>query len=88
MKPVALERTVMRSIRIFFAVLFFSFVSAASAQEADTLLTLLFAGDIMGHDGQINAARDDSSGTWSYDTVFHYVAPLIKGVDVASATWR
>ncbi len=73
----------MRSKRIIFAILIFSFTSAVSAQEPDTLLTLLFAGDIMGHDGQIDAARDELTGTWSYDTVFHYIAPLIKGVDVA-----
>ena len=73
----------MRSTRIIFSILFFSLTSVVPAQEADSVLTLLFAGDIMGHDGQINAARDDSTGAWDYDTVFHYVAPLLKGVDVA-----
>ena len=51
--------------------------------DSDSVLTLLFAGDIMGHDGQIAAARDDSTGTWSYDSVFSYIAPHISGVDVA-----
>ncbi|MCU0458637.1 MAG: CapA family protein [Bacteroidales bacterium] len=52
-------------------------------READTVLTLLFAGDIMGHDGQIAAARDDSTGTYSYFSVFKYISPLISSVDVA-----
>ncbi len=52
-------------------------------QEPGQVLTLLFAGDIMGHDGQIEAARDDSTGTYSYDSVFRYISPLISGADVA-----
>lgn len=55
-----------------------------SGQEADSILSLLFAGDIMGHDGQIAAARDDSTGTYSYDSVFKYISPLISAVDVAT----
>ena len=55
----------------------------AQAQEQDSVLTLLFAGDIMGHDAQIVAALDDSTGTYSYDSVFKYVSPMVAGADVA-----
>ncbi len=51
--------------------------------ERDSVLTLLFAGDIMGHDGQIASAYDDSTGTWSYESVFSFVAPLISDADIA-----
>jgi poly-gamma-glutamate synthesis protein (capsule biosynthesis protein) len=46
-------------------------------------MTILFTGDIMGHDGQIESARNDSTGSYSYDSVFRYVAPLVTGVDLA-----
>ncbi len=73
----------MSSLRINLFSLLLSIPALVSAQEADSVLTLLFTGDIMGHDGQIAAARDDSSGAFSYDTVFSFVAPLLSGVDVA-----
>ncbi|MDF1559504.1 MAG: CapA family protein [Bacteroidales bacterium] len=57
--------------------------AAPEEQERDSVLTLLFTGDIMGHDGQIASAYDDSTKTWSYDSVFSFVAPLISDADVA-----
>lgn len=51
--------------------------------QRDSVLTLLFTGDIMGHDGQIASARDDSTGTWSYESVFSYIAPLVSDADIA-----
>jgi poly-gamma-glutamate synthesis protein (capsule biosynthesis protein) len=51
--------------------------------QHDSVLTLLFAGDIMGHDGQIASAYDDSTGTWSYESVFSFIAPLISAADIA-----
>ncbi|MDX9902569.1 MAG: CapA family protein [Bacteroidales bacterium] len=56
---------------------------SSEEQERDSVLTLLFTGDIMGHDGQIASAFDDSTGTWSYESVFRYVAPLISDADLA-----
>ncbi len=52
-------------------------------QQRDSVLTLLFTGDIMGHDGQIASAFDDSTGTWSYESVFSFIAPLISDADIA-----
>lgn len=57
--------------------------AAPEEQERDSVLTLLFTGDIMGHDGQIASAYDDSTQTWTYDSVFSFVAPLISDADVA-----
>jgi hypothetical protein len=53
-----------------------------SAQEASTL-TLLFAGDIMGHDTQIESARQMGEGDYDYSTCFRYVRPYISAADIA-----
>lgn len=60
-------------------------VDARSASDSDSVrtLTLLFAGDLMQHQGQINAARQ-SDGTYAYDC-FDPVRPLIEGADLAIA---
>lgn len=59
------------------------------AQESnapfDKQLTILFAGDIMQHGPQINAAYIDSTGTYDYNPCFQYVAPIISSKDVAIA---
>ncbi len=73
----------MKSIKILALVASLMFPGVAPGQAPDSVLTLLFTGDIMGHDGQIAAARNDSTGTWSYDTVFSHIAPLIASVDLA-----
>ncbi|HCM59754.1 MAG TPA: capsule biosynthesis protein CapA [Bacteroidales bacterium] len=73
----------MRSLRIIPLLILLLLPKVLSGQERDSVLTLLFTGDIMGHDGQIASARDDSTGAYAYDTVFSYVAPLLNGVDVA-----
>ena len=52
--------------------------------EDTTFVTLLFAGDVMGHDGQINGARD-SLGKYNYDTCFSFVKTIIGSADVAVA---
>lgn len=58
------------------------------AQETDTTekkISLLFIGDIMGHDTQIASAFDKASGTYSYESVFKYIKPVISEADVAIA---
>ena len=72
-----------KSLGIFAFVALFLVPFMAEAQEPDSVLTLLFTGDIMGHDAQIEAALDDSTGIYLYDSVFKHIAPLIGGVDVA-----
>ncbi|MDN5213856.1 CapA family protein [Fulvivirgaceae bacterium BMA12] len=48
-------------------------------------LSLLFIGDIMGHQSQINAAFDDNTGQYNYDTCFKYIAPILSKADVTIA---
>lgn len=47
--------------------------------------TLLFMGDIMGHDTQINSARVDSTGGYDYRSCFKYIDKQIKTADLAIA---
>ncbi len=51
----------------------------------DKSLTILFAGDIMQHGPQIQAAWNDSVGMYDYSPCFSYVAPIIQKYDIAIA---
>jgi poly-gamma-glutamate capsule biosynthesis protein CapA/YwtB (metallophosphatase superfamily) len=48
-------------------------------------LSLLFIGDIMGHDSQIWSAENIKTGTWDYNDVFMYIKPVISDADIAIA---
>lgn len=47
---------------------------------AQDTLSILFAGDIMGHDTQINAAK--RGNTYEYDTTFAFLKPLFDQHDI------
>jgi poly-gamma-glutamate synthesis protein (capsule biosynthesis protein) len=51
-------------------------------------MSLLFIGDIMGHDEQIWSAENRETHTYSYDTVFTYVRPMISGAGIAIANFE
>jgi poly-gamma-glutamate synthesis protein (capsule biosynthesis protein) len=56
------------------------------AQNQDTTsLSLLFIGDIMNHDTQIEAAYDSTSTIFDYDTTFAYIKGIISDADIAIA---
>lgn len=58
----------------------------AGAQGTDTTrLTLLFAGDIMGHDEQIAGAYDQKCQCHNYEPVFRYIRDYIEQADIAVA---
>lgn len=48
-------------------------------------LSLLFIGDIMGHDSQIASAENRENGTYNYDEVFQYIKPVLSEPDVTIA---
>lgn len=50
-----------------------------------TEITLLFAGDVMGHMPQINSAYDSSTGTYNFNPVFDQVKPIVSNADIAIA---
>ncbi|MBN2862680.1 MAG: CapA family protein [Bacteroidales bacterium] len=53
----------------------------SSAQK----ISLLFIGDIMGHDSQILAAKNEETGTYDYNDVFTYLRSEIGEADFAIA---
>lgn len=65
-----------------------SVATFASAQTADSVVTLLFAGDIMGHDSQIAAAYNDSTKTYDYTDCFRYIKPYVEKADFALANFE
>jgi poly-gamma-glutamate capsule biosynthesis protein CapA/YwtB (metallophosphatase superfamily) len=46
-------------------------------------LTIVFTGDIMGHDGQIKGAYDDASGKYNYEPTFRYISDYISDADIS-----
>ena len=50
-----------------------------------TRLSLLFAGDVMGHDSQIASAYDPTTKKYDYSSCFQFVRPFVDSVDVAIA---
>ena len=55
------------------------------AWRADSIVTILFAGDVMGHEPQWRAAFDPVSGSYDYHDCFRYVKPIIEKADLACA---
>lgn len=46
-------------------------------------MRIVFAGDIMGHDSQIEAAKVDSEDTYDYTGCFRHIKPYLKQADIA-----
>jgi len=46
-------------------------------------LTLIFAGDIMGHDTQIEGAYNSVTQSYNYEPVFRYISDYISDADIA-----
>ena len=51
-------------------------------------ISLLFIGDIMGHDEQIWSAENRETHTFNYDEVFRYIKPVISDADIAIANFE
>ena len=61
------------------------FLSAQEDSVSVRKLSLLFIGDIMGHDEQIASARNSETKNYEYDDVFRYIRDEISEADVAIA---
>lgn len=72
-----------KAILLFLYLLSFN-LQAQSTAETDTL-SLLFMGDVMGHQPQIAAAYNPDLALYEYDDVFAPVAPLLQKADFAIA---
>ena len=55
------------------------------AGQDTTHVSLLFAGDVMGHDSQIASAFDASSKSYDYTSCFAPIRPYIEAADIAIA---
>ena len=74
--------------RAFICLILISLKCLSTAQLTDDTgnrLSVLFIGDIMGHDTQIRSAEKKESGTWDYNDVFRYLKPVISESDMAIA---
>lgn len=59
-------------------------VDGLQASKDDTSrIKLVFAGDIMGHDTQINAAYDRDSNRYDYHECFKLIKPYLEEADIA-----
>ncbi len=76
----------MRNKLLYLIALFFPLFCLGQNQTKDTTsLSLLFIGDIMNHDAQIEAAYDSASTIFDYDTTFAYIKGIISDADIAIA---
>ena len=64
------------------------FLTAQNSDTTFTKISLLFLGDIMGHDEQIKSAENMETNSFDYDDVFRYVKDEISGPDVAIANFE
>ena len=55
------------------------------AYLADSVVTLVFAGDVMGHSPQRNAAYNPKTGTFEFRDCYRYVEPYLQEADLACA---
>lgn len=73
------------SLILVISLIISSLSNCIAQNETSEKLTLLFIGDIMGHDEQIWSAEERTSRTYNYDSVFTYIKPVISGADIAIA---
>jgi len=63
--------------------LFYLFVSFHLTAQDTTTISLVFMGDIMGHDSQIKSARIGDSERFDYHSCFKYIKHDIQSADIA-----
>jgi poly-gamma-glutamate synthesis protein (capsule biosynthesis protein) len=78
-----------RKINSLVLILVNSFVLSAQISEPPIeKVSLLFIGDIMGHDEQIWSAENRETHAFNYDTVFSYISDEISEADIAIANFE
>jgi len=86
-----MNRTTINLRSLLFLSLFISvFLSVQSQSQpaARDKISLLFIGDIMGHDEQIWSAENRETHEFNYDEVFRYIKPVITEADIAIANFE
>jgi poly-gamma-glutamate capsule biosynthesis protein CapA/YwtB (metallophosphatase superfamily) len=80
-EPRSTQSLIWVASRLLFIISFF-YISIGKAQDT-TRLSLLFAGDIMGHDSQISSAYTPIAGKYDYSSCYQFVKPYIESADIA-----
>jgi len=73
-------------MKILNSLIFLLFIGfqTMNGQSVDTSrLKIIFAGDLMGHDGQIKSAWDEKTNSYNYDTCFSMIKELVSSADIA-----
>lgn len=70
------------SLQILLTTLWMVVAIPTQAQDT-TRLSLLFAGDIMGHDSQIAAAYNPATKQYEYEYCYQFVKPYLESADIA-----
>jgi hypothetical protein len=63
-------------------------LSGQTSSARENRLSLLFIGDIMGHDEQIWSAENRETHKFNYDEVFKYIRPVLSEADIAIANFE
>lgn len=63
----------------------FLFLSSLSFSQENPKLSMIFVGDVMQHDGQIEAAYNATTKDYEYDDGFKFVKPIINEYDIRVA---
>jgi poly-gamma-glutamate capsule biosynthesis protein CapA/YwtB (metallophosphatase superfamily) len=71
--------------RLLLIILFATGSFLSSIAQQSSKISLLFIGDVMGHDEQIWSAENRETHQFSYDDVFQYISPVIEKSDIAIA---
>jgi poly-gamma-glutamate synthesis protein (capsule biosynthesis protein) len=77
-----LKKIILYNLAIFLCWINVQQISAGSYPDTSRL-SILFAGDIMGHDSQISAAFYNERGSYDYRFCLSYLQPLIQKADIA-----
>jgi poly-gamma-glutamate synthesis protein (capsule biosynthesis protein) len=73
---------------LLFAILTSVFINANSQSLQPDKISLLFIGDVMGHDEQIWSAENRETHKFNYDNVFQYIKPVIEDADISIANFE
>ncbi len=75
----------MRKIIFLFCLYLINSGSLYSQRTDSSRVTIVFAGDIMGHGPQFMAAYDTSYGGYNYEPCFRFIKPYIDSADLSIA---
>ncbi len=71
--------------RFKIATLLFILAIPLFGQHDNACLKLVFVGDIMGHDAQIEAAYNQTTKKYDYTSVYSYIKPYLSAADITVA---